>query len=559
MPALLMIETIQQLVTQALEAARQEGVLQLETMPEIQVERPGNSDHGDFATNLPLRLARATRINPLDLAQSLAAHIPTGDVIERVEAAPPGFINFYLKESWLQQQVETVRQAGSQFGNVDFGQGRRMMVEFVSVNPTGPVHVGHTRGAVLGSALANILEAAGYEVVREYYVNDAGNQMRLFYESVLAAYKQSLGREAEMPDDGYKGDYIFDLAKEIADSEGSRFLDQDEEQALKEIGDIGREKMVSTIREDLAGIGVEFDNWFSERTLFEEGDYDTAINLLREKNYLSERDGAMWFNSTMLGDDKDNVVVRSSGEPTYFASDIAYHYNKFVKRGFDVVVDIWGADHQGHVPRMKSAVEALGIERDRLTVLISQMVTLRRGDEVVRMGKREGNLVTLKELADEVGTDACRFFFLARAPSTQMEFDLDLAKKESSENPVYYVQYAHARNSSIIKLARERNIDWSNGDVSLLTHPSELELIRAILQLPELVDQMAKTLEAHRLPHYATELANAFHAFYENCRVVSSKEEDNAITAARLKLVESAQIVFRRSLELMGMSAPDHM
>ncbi len=559
MPALLMIETIQQLVTQALEAARQEGVLQLETMPEIQVERPGNSDHGDFATNLPLRLARATRINPLDLAQSLAAHIPTGDVIERVEAAPPGFINFYLKESWLQQQVETVRQAGSQFGNVDFGQGRRMMVEFVSVNPTGPVHVGHTRGAVLGSALANILEAAGYEVVREYYVNDAGNQMRLFYESVLAAYKQSLGREAEMPDDGYKGDYIFDLAKEIADSEGSRFLDQDEEQALKEIGDIGREKMVSTIREDLAGIGVEFDNWFSERTLFEEGDYDTAIDLLREKNYLSERDGAMWFNSTMLGDDKDNVVVRSSGEPTYFASDIAYHYNKFVKRGFDVVVDIWGADHQGHVPRMKSAVEALGIERDRLTVLISQMVTLRRGDEVVRMGKREGNLVTLKELADEVGTDACRFFFLARAPSTQMEFDLDLAKKESSENPVYYVQYAHARNSSIIKLARERNIDWSNGDVSLLTHPSELELIRAILQLPELVDQMAKTLEAHHLPHYATELANAFHAFYENCRVVSSKEEDNAITAARLKLVESAQIVFRRSLELMGMSAPDHM
>ncbi|MCH8893357.1 MAG: arginine--tRNA ligase [Chloroflexi bacterium] len=559
MPALLMIETIQQLVTQALEAARQEGVLQLETMPEIQVERPGNSDHGDFATNLPLRLARATRINPLDLAQSLAAHIPTGDVIERVEAAPPGFINFYLKESWLQQQVETVRQAGSQFGNVDFGQGRRMMVEFVSVNPTGPVHVGHTRGAVLGSALANILEAAGYEVVREYYVNDAGNQMRLFYESVLAAYKQSLGREAEMPDDGYKGDYIFDLAKEIADSEGSRFLDQDEEQALKEIGDIGREKMVSTIREDLAGIGVEFDNWFSERTLFEEGDYDTAIDLLREKNYLSERDGAMWFNSTMLGDDKDNVVVRSSGEPTYFASDIAYHYNKFVKRGFDTVVDIWGADHQGHVPRMKSAVEALGIERDRLTVLISQMVTLRRGDEVVRMGKREGNLVTLKELADEVGTDACRFFFLARAPSTQMEFDLDLAKKESSENPVYYVQYAHARNSSIIKLARERNIDWSNGDVSLLTHPSELELIRAILQLPELVDQMAKTLEAHHLPHYATELANAFHAFYENCRVVSSKEEDNAITAARLKLVESAQIVFRRSLELMGMSAPDHM
>jgi arginyl-tRNA synthetase len=377
MPAPLLIDTIQQLVAQAIESAREEGVLQLETMPEIQVERPGNSEHGDFATNLPLRLARATRINPLELAQSLAAHIPTGDIIDRVEAAPPGFINFYLKESWLQQQVESVRQAGDTFGNVEVGQGRRTMVEFVSVNPTGPVHVGHTRGAVLGSALANVLEAAGFDVTREYYVNDAGNQMQLFYRSVLSAYKQSLGQEAEMPENGYKGEYIFDLAKEIAESEGSRFLDQDEEQALKEIGDIGREKMVATIKEDLTGIGVEFDNWFSERTLFEGGEYDTAIKILGDNDYLSERDGATWFNSTMLGDDKDNVLVRSSGEPTYFASDIAYHYNKFVQRGYDSVVDIWGADHQGHVPRMKSAVEALGVERDRLTVLISQMVTLK--------------------------------------------------------------------------------------------------------------------------------------------------------------------------------------
>ncbi len=559
MPAPLLIDTIQQLVAQALETARQEGVLQLETLPEIQVERPGNSEHGDFATNLPLRLARATRINPLELAQSLAAHIATGDVIERVEAAPPGFINFYLRESWLQQQVEAVRQAGSEFGNTGSGEGKKMMVEFVSVNPTGPVHVGHTRGAVLGSALANILEAAGYDVTREYYVNDAGNQMQLFYRSVLAAYKKTLGREAEMPDKGYEGEYIFDLAKEIADSEGPKFLELEEEQALREIGDIGREKMVDAIRDDLSGIGVEFDNWFSERTLFQGGEYDTAIGLLRDNDYLSERDGAMWFNSTMLGDEKDNVVVRSSGEPTYFASDIAYHYNKFVQRGYDSVVDIWGADHQGHVPRMKSAVEALGIERDRLTVLISQMVTLKSEGEVLRVSKRTGNLVTLKELAEEVGTDACRFFFLARTPSTQMEFDLELAKKESSENPVYYVQYAHARNASILSLARERNIDWSNGDVSLLTHPAELELIRAMLQLPELVDQMAEDLEPHHLPHYATELANSFHNFYENCRVVSSHDEDNAMTAARLKLVESAQIVFHRALDLMGMTAPERM
>ena len=559
MPAPLPIEIIQQLVAEALESARREGVLQLETMPEIQVERPGNPDHGDFSTNLPLRLARATRINPLELAELLAAHIPAGDVLERVAAAPPGFVNFFLKDSWLQQQVETVRQAGNGFGNVDSGHGRRIMVEFVSVNPTGPVHVGHARGAVLGSSLANILEAAGHEVYREYYVNDAGSQMKAFYGSVLTRYKQSLGRDVEMPDNAYMGDYITDLAKEIIESDGPRFLDQDEEQALKEIGDIGREKMVGIIREDLAGIGVEFDNWFSERTLFESGEYDAAFNLLRDNDHLSERDGAVWFNSTALGDEKDNVVVRASGEPTYFASDIAYHYNKFVVRSYDAVVDIWGADHQGHVPRMKSAVQALGIEPDRLTVLISQMVALRRGDEVVRVSKRTGELVTLKELTEEVGRDACRFFFLARTPSTQMEFDLELAKKESSENPVYYVQYAHARNASILALARERNIDWSGGDVSLLTHPSELQLIRAMLRLPELVAQMAATLEPHHLPHYATDLANAFHTFYENCRVVSSKEEDNAMTAARLKLVESAQIVFRRSLELMGVGAPDRM
>ena len=433
------------------------------------------------------------------------------------------------------------------------------MVEFVSVNPTGPVHVGHTRGAVLGSTLANILDAAGYDVTREYYVNDAGNQMQLFYRSVLAAYKRTLGQEADMPDKGYEGKYIFDLAQEISMSEGTKFLDQSDEQALMEIGDIGRRKMVDSIKDDLSKIGVEFDNWFSERTLFQNGEYDTIIELLSNNHYLSEREGAMWFNSTMLGDDKDNVVVRSSGEPTYFASDIAYHYNKFIQRGYDSVVDIWGADHQGHVPRMKSAVEALGIERDRLTVLISQMVTLKSEGEVLRVSKRTGNLVTLRELAEEVGTDACRFFFLARTPSTQMEFDLELAKKESSENPVYYVQYAHARNASILSLARERNIDWSQGDVSLLTHSAELELIRAMLQLPELVDQMAENLEPHHLPRYATELANSFHNFYENCRVVSSNDEDNAMTAARLKLVESAQIVFHRSLELMGMSSPERM
>ena len=570
MPPAPLIDDIRHLVSQAVASARGDGVLRLETMPEIQVEHPGNPEHGDFASNLPLRLARATRINPLELARALAARIPESEPVESVTAAPPGFINFRLKHSWLQQQVETVRQAGAAYGNVASGLDpvtgapRRVMIEFVSVNPTGPVHVGHTRGAVLGSALANVLEAAGCQVTREYYVNDAGSQMEAFYRSVLARYRQSFGVDAPMPSNGYMGEYIAELAQEIAAAHGERFLPQppgagEYEQAVRDIGDLGREKMVGLIREDLSRIGVEFDNWFSERNLYSGGEYDTALARLREKGYLSQREDALWFNSTMLGDEKDNVVVRSSGEPTYFASDIAYHYNKFVGRGYDAVVNIWGADHQGHVPRMKAALEGMGIDPQRLTILIAQMVTLKRGNEVVRASKRTGDFVTLRELADEVGSDACRYFFLARTPSTQMEFDLELAKRETSENPVYYVQYAHARNAGILNLARERGIDWSGGDVSLLNDPSELALVRAMLRLPELVQMMARTLEPHHLAHFTMELATAFHLFYENCRVISANPEDAAVTLARLKLVESAQIVFRRSLDLMGMSAPERM
>ncbi len=552
-------DTIQEMVAAAINRARQEGALQLETMPEILAERPGNPEHGDFATSLPLRLARATRINPLKLAETLVEYIPGAEEVERVEAAPPGFVNFYLNDSWVQRQVEVVRQAGGDYGKLEVGQGRPVMVEFVSVNPTGPVHVGHTRGAVLGSALANTLEAAGYRVTREYYVNDAGNQMEAFYRSVYARYREALGYEADFPANGYAGDYIADLAQELAASEGPRFLELAEAQAVKEIGDLSRERMVALIKDDLEQIGVTFDNWFSERSLYANQEYQEAMDRLGAQNHLSQRENALWFNSSALGDDKDNVVVRSTGEPTYFASDIAYHYNKFINRRFERVIDIWGADHQGHVPRMKAAVAALGIEPEKLTILISQMVTLKRGSEVVRASKRTGDFITLRELADEVGADACRYFFLARAPSTQMEFDLELAKKESSENPVYYVQYAHARNVSILNLARSRGIDWSSGEVALLTDPNELNLIRTMLRLPELVDQMARSLEPHHLPHYAMELATAFHWFYENCRVISANAEDNAITLARLKLVESAQIVFRRALELMGLSAPERM
>ncbi len=559
MATTLAVDIISEMVTRSVEQARLDGFLQLDTVPDVQLERPANPQHGDFATSLPLRLARATRINPLQLAEGLVKLIPTGEQVQRVEAAPPGFINFYLRDSWIQQQVDAVRQAGPEYGNLDIGRGQKMMVEFVSVNPTGPVHVGHTRGAVLGSALANILSAAGYDVTREYYVNDAGSQMDAFYRSVYARYQQALGRQADMPANGYVGDYVADVAADILSSEGPRFADLDEGEAIKEIGAHARDKMVEVIRDDLSRIGVVFDSWFSEGELYRDGEYDEAVGLLRGKDYLSQREGALWFTSTTLGDDKDNVVVRSTGEPTYFASDIAYHYNKFIRRGFDGVVNIWGADHQGHVPRLRLAVAALGIDADRLTVLISQMVTLKRGEELVRASKRAGEFVTLRELADEVGIDACRYFFLARSPATHMEFDLELAKKESADNPVYYVQYAHARNSGILNLARSKGLDWSRGDVALLDHPSELSLIRAMLRFPELVAHMARTLEPHHLPHYTMELATAFHGFYENCRVISSNEDDQDVSLARLKLVESAQTVFRRSLELMGMNAPERM
>ena len=560
---MLVKDTVAAIVAAALEQANRDGVINLDAAPEIEIERPNHPEHGDFATNLPLRLARAARANPLQLAQLIAERVQPGPEIAEVQAAAPGFINFKLSDGWLQRQVETVIAAGDGFGSAEAGAGRKVMVEFVSVNPTGPVHVGHTRGAVLGSALANTLEAAGYDVTREYYINDGGSQMEAFYRSVWARYQQALGREAAMPENGYQGDYIADIAADIIQAESSRFLELNEAAAIRQIGDIARDKMVALIRDDMNAIGVTFDNWFSERWLFQTdaaaSDYDHAMATLREGGHLAEHSGALWFNSTALGDDRDNVVVRSSGEHTYFASDIAYHYNKFGKRGYEQVVDLWGADHQGHVSRMKAAVSALGFEPENLTIFIYQMVTLKRGDETVRASKRTGDFVTLRELVDEVGMDACRYFFLARAASTQMEFDLELATRESSENPVYYVQYAHARNASILSLAAERGIDFSAGDVSLLTHPNELALIRTMLRLSELIVQVAENLEPHHLPHYAMELATAFHHFYENCRVISANPEDNELTLARLKLVAAAQVVFRRTLTLMGMSAPERM
>ena len=542
-----------------MQEAMTSGLVPPGTAVDVTVEHPQSEEHGDFATSLPLKLARSLRMSPLEIAQRIAPLIPPADAVERVWAEPPGFINFSLTPAWLASQLEGIIAEGDEYGNIDLGKGERVQVEFVSVNPTGPIHVGHARGAVLGDALASVLSAAGYNVTREYYVNDAGSQMESFYNSLYIRYQQALGRDAEMPQGGYMGDYMVELAKNVAEEEGDRFLSMPVEEAVNEIGHIGLDRMLQNIRDDLENLRIRFDVWFRENTLYDGGQYQRAMDALSSDNHLMQREGATWFVSTALGEDKDNVVVRSNGTPTYFASDIAYHYNKFLERGFSKVIDVWGADHQGHVSRIKAAIGALGIDPQRLTVLIGQMVTLKRGSQLLRASKRTGEFITLPELLEEVGPDPCRYFFLARSPESQMEFDLELAKKESAENPVYYVQYAHARISSILRLAEERQIDFDDGDVSLLTHPGELSLIRKLVMLPELVESMAVNLEPHHLPHYAQDLAAAFHWFYQQCRVVSSEPGDEAITKARLKLVKASAIVLGRCLRLMGMEAPEQM
>jgi arginyl-tRNA synthetase len=549
-------QTITELLTRAIIDAQQAGKLPAVTLPEIVIERPQNPEHGDYASSISLKLARSSGINPLTIANDLASFIAPSPEIASITVAPPGFINFTLKSDWLTGQVDAILGQGDNFGNIELGQGKRVQIEFVSVNPTGPLHVGHGRGAILGSTLANVLTAAGYRVVREYYINDAGNQMDIFRRSLYARYQQQLGLAAEMPTDGYMGNYMLDMAKEIIAGEGDRFSKLPEADAISQLGQIGLKKMLGQIKADLEMMGVTFDVWFSERSLYENQQYQTALSFLKQGGYIAEKEGATWFVSTALGEDKDNVVVRSDGTPTYFATDIAYHYNKFLERHFDSVIDIWGADHLGHVSRMKAVVSALGVDAERLTVIIAQMVTLRRGGEIVRLSKRSGDIITLRELVEEVGADACRFFFLSRTADSQMDFDLELAKKQSADNPVYYVQYAHARIASILRLAGERHIDAGGGDVSLLTTEPELTLIRKMLLLPEMVETIAQTLEPHHLTYYAQDLATVFHSFYKQCRVVS---DDTALTRARLKLVEAAKIVLGRTLRLMGMNAPDRM
>lgn len=557
---------------QAVLAAQQQGALVSTSVPQAIIEHPQNSEYGDFATGLPLKLARSMKMSPLAIAHNISEYLSPPHEIDKVSIAPPGFINFTLRDDWLKEEVEAILYDGEFYGNIDLGKGSPVQVEFVSANPTGPLHVGHGRGAVLGSTLANVLTAAGYLAEKEYYVNDLGAQIDNFGHSLYARYQQCLGREVTMPTEGYFGNYMVDLAKEIVREYDDKFLTlcpspnkediresilpTSQEKITAELTRIGVEKIMTEIKEDLKLLRVDFDVWFSERSLYASQQYDKAMSMLQDRGYVVRRENAIWFESTSLGEEKDNVLVRSDGSPTYFASDIAYHYNKFIDRKFHTVINIWGADHRGHITRTKVAVKALRVDPEQLKIITCQLVTLRRGDEIVKVSKRSGDIITLREVIDEVGADACRFMFLSRSADSQMDFDMELAKKQSAENPVYYVQYAHARIASILRLAQQRMIDYSQGDVSLLSSEPELTLIRRLILLPEIVENVVTALQPQYLPYYAQDLATVFHSFYKQCRVVS---QDEALTKARLKLVKAAQIVLAKTLHLMGMTAPETM
>ena len=520
------------------------------------VEQPKLKEHGDFSTNLALLLAPVEKRPPREIASLLLREI--GDahpVIARSEVAGPGFINFFLRPEFLLGRLREVPEAGDNYGRSDLGSGKRVLVEFVSANPTGPLHIGHGRGAAVGDSLSNLLEYAGYHIEKDYYINDMGNQMETLGRSLYLRYKEVAGERVEFPEEAYQGQYLIELAREVYQKEGERFLRETPEEAIQTLAGRAGEAILTDIRSTLEGFGVYFDVWCSEGALYETGALGAAILDLKEKGHIYEEEGALWLRTRSLGDEKDRVVLRSDGRPTYLASDIAYHKDKF-RRGFDRLINIWGADHHGYVPRMKALVQMMGYPPEALEVLLVQFVNLKRGDVQVSMSTRAGQFTALSDVLREVGRDATRFFLLTRRCDSHLDFDLELAKKASAENPVYYIQYAHARICSVFQQAAERGVplpDPKTTDLSLLTLPEEWALIKAVLAFPDLVEGAARALEPHRLTFYLVDLAGTFHSYYNHHRIIS---EDPALTTARLHLAACVRQVLRSALRLLGISAP---
>ncbi len=531
------------------------GVVKDGALPEVQLTVPPKKEFGDFASNFAMQSARALRCNPRVLAQYIVENLDC-PYVKKAEIAGPGFINFYLNPDWVYDMLARIVEAGENYGNLPKASDEKIQLEYVSANPTGPLHVGHGRGAAVGSALANLLKAAGYDVEQEYYINDAGNQMNNLARSVNARYLELLGKEIEFPEDGYHGHDIIDTAQRIINKYGDRFLQMEEEERLEEFKTIAYQEKLAALKEDLERFNVRFDVWFSEKTLHEANKIKEACDRLLEKGYMYEQDGALWLKSTAFADDKDRVVIRDNGVPTYFAADIAYHANKF-GRGFDRVINLWGADHHGYIARMKAAMQCMGYQPEQLEILILQMVRLLRDGQEVKMSKRTGQSVTLNELIDEVGTDAARFFFVMRSIDSQLDFDLDLAKKKSNDNPVFYVQYAYARICSIMRQVAEAGITvQGKGDYKLLTEPVEVDLIKKLGEYPEMLATAAKERAVQQVAHYVYDLAGLFHSAYNQCRILGVNED---LQQARLAMVMAVGHVVRHALSILGVSAPEKM
>ena len=548
---------IKQIIHDALEKAQQAGELELSSFPEIVVEKPKDEKMGDFSTNIGMTLAKSERKNPKTIAESVARHLKSGD-LSKVEVAGPGFINIKMSQGFFLERLRNAVSQGENFGSSDSGQGTKIMIEFVSANPTGPLHVGHGRGAAVGDCLARIMKKAGYDLSTEYYINDVGNQMNFLGRSTWLRYRELKGEAIEFPEDHYRGDYIKDIAQEVIDQKGDEFLNKPEEECISFFRRFAKDNILKGIKKDLSEFRVNFDNWFSEESLYEDKSVEKAVDWLKGQGHIYEKDGAVWLKSSAFDDDKDRVIVKQTGERTYFCSDIAYHQNK-INRGFKKLINLMGADHHGYVPRMEAVLEAMGYDKKIFKILLVQFVSLLRAGEKVSMSTRSGEFETLADVVSEVGVDATRYFFLMRSSDTHLDFDLELAKKETPDNPVFYIQYAHARICSIFRAAEENGVIWDRSaevDLAPINEDEEFAIIQAILSFPEIVEKSARALEVHRISHYLLDLVSRFHGYYSRHRVIS---DDKSLTQARLFLLDGLRITIRNGFELMGISSPEKM
>ena len=554
-----MKQTLTEILHRALTRAKEKGELKLETQPAITLDTPREKSHGDLATTLAMTLAKPESKPPRKIAEIIVANIQDEDeVIAKTEIAGPGFINFTFKQDRWRKTLFEIDSEGPGYGLKNIGNGERVLLEFVSANPTGPLHVGHGRGAAIGDALGNLLAAVGYDVTREFYINDAGRQVRLLAQSVYARYQQALGKDVPFPDDGYHGSYIEEIAQGFIKLHGRNFLDVPFEECVQQFGDYGKDAMLADIRLDLEAFGVRFDTWFSEATLLKDGSVQRSIDELLESRNCYEADGALWLRSTTFGDDKDRVVTKKDKSYTYLATDIAYHRNK-LGRGFTTLVNIWGADHHGYIPRVQAVIQAFGHPKDSLHVLLVQLVSILRHGQPVPMSKRAGNFVTLRDVVQDVGSDAARYIFLTRRSDSHLDFDLDIAKEQSRENPVYYVQYAHARLASLFREAETRNISIPKSDavdLSLLDLEEEQNIIKALAKYPEVIEEAAREYEPHRLTFYLQDLAGLLHNYYFKHRVIT---EDLKRTAVKLFLMKQVKTVIQSALKILGVNAPERM